>query len=346
MRLFNTFFKIELLLIAVLFSASLSCYSPELSIRDCDGNTCLHYAVFHQDIAEAKRLIRAGVDINAVNNYGLTPIRCAAAFNNRDMMNILVSGGARTNYLSPESKSPSHRGFEKSIIRYPEERLNFFLTFDTGSDDRNLDYILKTLKRYKIIATFFTTGEFIKKYPKDIRRIADEGHVVGNHTFTHNMNYPNADILLNELYETELLYKKVTGREMARIWRSPGLQHIDNQWMVTEAEKLGYRHIDVNLGSADWLGPDESRFISNEKFLAIFKTHLNMRRGRHAIIDRFNYWNYYMNKPDYHGTIMLMHAGSFREEGKDFVYTLDEIIRYLLSSGYVFDNCRKFEYVD
>jgi hypothetical protein len=41
---------------------------------------------------------------------------------------------------------------------------------------------------------------------------------------------------------------------------------------------------------------------------------------------------------------MLMHAGSFRKDGKDFVFTLDEIKRHLISAGYTFDNCRRFEY--
>lgn len=331
-------------ILLILFLIPMSCSSYNTALRDAAGNTLLHYAVFTQDSDEVKRIIKSGADVNVSNNHGLTPLRCAAAFNNREIMDVLLKHGACTNYESPDTMKTSAGAVKKNIIRYPEERLNFFLTFDTGSDDSNLDYILATLKKYRIIATFFTTGEFMEKYPGGIKRIVKDGHVVGNHTYTHNMNYPDADILLNELYATELLFKKITGREMTRIWRAPGLQHIYNPWVIPEAEKLGYRHIDVNLGAADWLETGNREYISNEKFLGIFKSHLNMKSNRHAIINSWNYWDYYNSRPDYHGTIMLMHAGSFRKDGKDFVFTLDEIITHLISKGYAFDNCRRFEY--
>ena len=46
----------------------------------------------------------------------------------------------------------------------------------------------------------------------------------------------------------------------------------------------------------------------------------------------------------YHGAIMLMHAGSFRDEGEDFVFVLDNIICELLACGYLFDSCERLEY--
>ncbi|GEM_PF-803992 len=329
----------------ILLTVIVSCTSYDVTLRDTAGNTILHYAVFSGDVKGVRNLIKSGADVNVSNNYGLTPLRCAAALNKREIVDLLVKHGACTNYQSPAAMETSGRGLKKNIIRHPEERLNFFLTFDTGSDDTNLDYILTTLKKYRIVATFFTTGEFMEKYPDGIKRIVREGHVVGNHTYTHNMNYPNGDILLNELYATELLFEKITGREMTRIWRAPGLQHIYNPWVITEAETLGYRHIDVNLGAVDWVEPGNPQYMSNEKFLELFKSHLNMKSGRHAIINSWNYWSYYTPRPDYHGTIMLMHAGSFRKDGKDFVFALDDVIRYLISAGYAFDNCRRFEYI-
>lgn len=333
-------------IISLFLPVIISCSTYDVKLRDMAGNTLLHYAVFNQDIAEVKRIIGAGADINASNEHGLTPLRCAAMLNNREIMNLLLSCGACTNYTSPGVAKTTGRGLESNILRYPEEKPNFFLTFDTGSDDTNLDYILRTLRKYRIVATFFTTGEFMEKYPDGIKRIVREGHVVGNHTYRHNMNYPNPDMLLNELYETELLFKKITGREITRIWRSPGLQHIYNPWVIKEAERLGYRHIDVNLGTSDWIETGSPQYISNEKFLELFKSHLDVERNKHAIINNQNYREYYMPEPGYHGTIMLMHAGSFRKNKTDFVFTLDEIIRYLIASGYSFDNCRRFEYSD
>lgn len=338
--------KISLLsriIIVIMVSLFTACSTYDTNLKDTAGNTLLHYAVFAGNSGDVKKFIKSGADVNASNNYGLTPLMCAAKLNRIEIIDLLIKHGACTNYR-PSASAASGRGLKKNIIRHPEEKLNFFLTFDTGSDDSNLDYILTTLKKYRIVATFFTTGEFMEKYPDGIKRIVRDGHVVGNHTYTHNMNYPNGEILLNEIYATELLFEKITGREMTRIWRAPGLQHIYNPWVITEAETLGYRHIDVNLGAVDWVEPGNPQYISNEKFLEIFKSHLNMKSGRHAIINSWNYWGYYTPRPDYHGTIMLMHAGSFRKDGKDFVFTLDEVIRHLISRGYTFDNCRRFEY--
>ncbi len=346
MRIAGFDLREELLIVTAAIVLVLSCSSADVKLRDSAGNTPLHYAVFNQDISEVKRLVKAGADINASNNYGLTPVRCAAFFNNAEIIDILISGGACLNYMPPAEKKRAVKEPQRNIIRYPEERLNFFLTFDTGSDDSNLDYVLTTLKKYRIKATFFTTGEFVEKYPQGIKRIVREGHVVGNHTYTHNMNYPDPDLLLNELYATEILFNKITGREMTRIWRSPGLQHISKPWVINEAEKLGYRHIDVNLGSADWLDRENPQYINNGKFLQLFKSHLSMAKNSHAIINNSNYRDYYKNRPYYHGTIMLMHVGSFRNEHHDFVYLLDDIIKYLISSGYLFDNCERFEYRD
>lgn len=312
---------------AIFIFTAIACSYPDVKNRDETGNTALHYAVFNRDTDLVKRLIRKGADVNAVNNYGITPLQCAAYVNNDEIIQLLISKGAFTNYTRTRGNDGPTAKLPGNIRLYPEEKLNFFLTFDTGSDDKNLDYILETLRRYRIRATFFVTGRFIEKYPADVRRIADEGHVVGNHTYSHCMRYRNADHLLNDLYETEYLYKKVTGREITRIWRAPYLQHLGRPWMIRAAERLGYRHIDVTLYSRDWISPGYAGYVSNERFLGMFKNQLDKK--------------YTM----YHGTIMLMHAGSARDEGEDFVFTLDSVIRDLFACGYLFDDCGRLEYL-
>lgn len=321
----HIYHNVKRLIIFILLPAAIACSSPDVKSRDETGNTALHYAVFNRDTNLVKRLISKGADINAVNNYGITPLQCAAYVKSDEIMQLLISNGAVTNYTPPRLNDVPGVRLPANIRLFPEERLNFFLTFDTGSDNKNLDYILKTLKRYGIKATFFVTGQFIEKYPGDVRRIADEGHVVGNHTYSHCRFYRSEDHLLNELYETEYLYKKATGREITRIWRAPYLQHNGRPWIIRTAEKLGYRHIDVALYSRDWINPGYSGYVSNEKFLGIFRNRLGKK---HTM---------------YHGAMMLMHAGSFRDEGADFVFVLDNIICELLACGYLFDSCGRFE---
>lgn len=316
----------KFLLVFALFSSASACSSPGYKTIDSEGNTSLHYAVLYEDTLRVRELISRGDDTNAVNLYGVTPLQCAAYVNNIEIMELLVAGGARTNYLQPEVIDYRSLDMPLNIRIFPEERLNFFLTFDAGSDNRNLDYILSTLKRYRIVATFFITGQFMLKYPDDVRRIAAEGHVVGNHTFSHKAYYRNAERLLDELYVTECIYRQVTGKEITRIWRAPYLGHLGRPWMLRAAERLGYRHVDVAICTADWVGPGSAGYVSNEKYIASFRKRLGRK------------------KSSFHGSIMLMHAGAFRKERKDFVYALDDVIRSLMGAGYVFDNCGRFGY--
>jgi len=67
------------------------------------------------------------------------------------------------------------RSFKKEI----------WLTFDDGPDETITVFLLDLLKRLKIKATFFLVGQQIQKFPEIVKRITEEGHVIGNHTFTH-----------------------------------------------------------------------------------------------------------------------------------------------------------------
>jgi peptidoglycan/xylan/chitin deacetylase (PgdA/CDA1 family) len=60
-----------------------------------------------------------------------------------------------------------------------------YLTFDDGPIPETTPYILDTLKKYGVKATFFCVGENVKKHPELYRRILEEGHFTGNHTFNH-----------------------------------------------------------------------------------------------------------------------------------------------------------------
>jgi len=60
-----------------------------------------------------------------------------------------------------------------------------YLTFDDGPIPETTPYILDTLKKYGVKATFFCVGENVKKHPELYKRILEEGHFVGNHTFNH-----------------------------------------------------------------------------------------------------------------------------------------------------------------
>src|SRR4030095_10415264 len=71
------------------------------------------------------------------------------------------------------------------IWRIPSEGKELFLTFDDGPVSGPTEFVLETLKRFGLKATFFCIGDNIRKSPSLFRRLIEEGHKVGNHTFNH-----------------------------------------------------------------------------------------------------------------------------------------------------------------
>src|SRR5690606_16810957 len=78
------------------------------------------------------------------------------------------------------------------------------LTFDDGPHPVNTPQVLDILKEYGVKGTFFVTGNNAERYPALIKRIVDEGHTLGNHTFGHPdlAKLSEADVL-NELARTQ-----------------------------------------------------------------------------------------------------------------------------------------------
>jgi len=91
-------------------------------------------------------------------------------------------------YIMYRSRIPTFVKFflPKIICRLPQAGKKIvYLTFDDGPIPETTPYILETLKKYGVKATFFCVGENVKKYPELYKRIIEEGHIVGNHTFNH-----------------------------------------------------------------------------------------------------------------------------------------------------------------
>ena len=75
--------------------------------------------------------------------------------------------------------------YPKALWRMNPEEKAVYLTFDDGPIPEATPFILDTLKRYGIKATFFMVGDNVRKYPELHQRVVDEGHRIGNHTHNH-----------------------------------------------------------------------------------------------------------------------------------------------------------------
>ncbi len=159
------------------------------------------------------------------------------------------------------------------------------MSFDAGSSDRGAAEILDALRARGIRTTIFLTGQFIRRYPELARRVADDGHEVGNHTFDHphlttyaldgrqrTRTGVDEAMLRRELEDAAALYLRTTGRVMAPLWRAPFGE--ENDEIRGWATRAGYRHVSwthgsgTNLDALDWItDPDSPKYRPSEKLI-------------------------------------------------------------------------------
>ena len=131
------------------------------------------------------------------------------------------------------------------------------LTFDDGPDPDWTPAILDILKRENVPATFFVIGKNGQAHPDLLRRIVNEGHELGNHTFTHpNLGEIPGRITDLELNATQRLIESVTGRSTV-LFRPPyfGDAEADKPEEVEpaiRAEKLNYIVVGLRIDPGDW----------------------------------------------------------------------------------------------
>jgi len=92
------------------------------------------------------------------------------------------------------------------------DRPQVFLTFDDGPHTLHTGQILDILKYYQVKATFFLVGKNAVQHPDLIHRMYAEGHVLGNHSFSHrNMIFMSADRMRDEILRTQRMLTAITG---------------------------------------------------------------------------------------------------------------------------------------
>lgn len=127
-----------------------------------------------------------------------------------------------------------------------------YLTFDCGYENGNTEKILDALKKHNAKGTFFVVGHFLESAPELVKRMQQEGHMVGNHTWHH---YDMDTIAEEGKFREELdsvadKYKEITGQEINHFYRPPqGKYNLNNLEM---AQKLGYKTIFWSLAYVDW----------------------------------------------------------------------------------------------
>lgn len=132
------------------------------------------------------------------------------------------------------------------------EKPTIYITFDAGFENGNTAPILDALKKHNAPAAFFLVGNFIETQPDLVRRMAAEGHVVGNHTMHHPdmSKISDLDAFQAELRGLEDLYRETTGEELPKFYRPP--QGKFSEENLRQAQSLGYTTVFWSLAYVDW----------------------------------------------------------------------------------------------
>lgn len=133
------------------------------------------------------------------------------------------------------------------------------LTFDDGPSAIWTPKILDALKVAGVKATFFMLGKYVQKDPDAAKRVAAEGHEIGNHTYDHHvlLYYTDAE-LAEEVRQAEEVIRDVTG-VTTRLFRPPKAWVTENE--KRELRDLGYEVVLWTLNSKDWVTFDDKYMI-------------------------------------------------------------------------------------
>lgn len=178
-----------------------------------------------------------------------------------------------------------------------------YLTFDEGYEAGYSGQILDVLKENDVKATFFVTGHYLNTQPELVKRMAEEGHIVGNHSFNHLDHTTVTDEeMVEDIESCQKLITETIGYEMPKFFRPPaGVYSIRT---LEKAQELGYKTIFWSFAYKDW---DTNAQPTTEEAYDMVMT---------------NYHN---------GCIMLLHAVSEANTN-----ALDSMIKSLKQEGYEF----------
>src|SRR5205809_94087 len=144
------------------------------------------------------------------------------------------------------------------------------ITFDDGPDPRWTPKILDILKAANVKATFFVVGVNAERYPALVRRIVNEGHEIGNHTYYHpNLALCWPEHIRLELNATQLLLETITGRATT-LFRPPyaadtGPTNLSALTPLKIAEDLNYLIVLESIDPQDWAKPGADIILQRVK---------------------------------------------------------------------------------
>lgn len=154
--------------------------------------------------------------------------------------------------------------FVKTYYNNPiEKERKISLTFDDGPHPMT-EKVLDVLRKYNVQATFFCIGTQIEKYPDIFRRIVEEGHIVGNHSYSHSNSFGifSTEKVADEIKNTNEIIERVSGKKVL-FFRPPF--GVTNPRIAKAIAKTGHYVIGWNNRSLDTVIKEELKILKRVK---------------------------------------------------------------------------------
>ena len=169
---------------------------------------------------------------------------------------IVTSSDFRDTSISLKAKDHSARTLDQQFKTNPNQQTTnktVFLTFDDGPSATS-NQLLNILKAHQVKATFFMLGPQIQAHQATVKRLYQEGHQLGLHGMTHDINrfYQNSESPANEMREAQLILASVTG-VYTRLVRTPygSVPNLTYDQKV-RLNQYGFIYWDWTIDSLDW----------------------------------------------------------------------------------------------
>lgn len=186
---------------------------------------------------------------------------------------------------------------------------NIYLTFDCGYEAGYTEKILNVLEKYNVNATFFITGHYLNSASDLVKRMIEDGHIVGNHTVNHKClpNITDEEIMSEVMTLHNSLYEKF-GYEMT-FFRPPKGEF--SQRTTKIVKELNYTTVMWSSAYDDWDNSKQGR----------------VEYGKKKVLDNLH-----------NGCVLLLHSTS-----KDNAQILEEVIIEARNMGYEFKSLNEFQ---
>lgn len=243
-------------------------------------------------------------------------------------LTIIIPNLTICSQTAPKNKQ-SFEYEQGAIVRGDKHSKEIALVFTGGSYADGLPYITSVLKKQKVKASFFFTGEFYDTYPNLIKVLVVNGHYVGAHSDKHLLycDWVKRDSLLvtKEEFSKDLSdnYKKMCGLNISKenaMYYFPAYEWY-NDSISSWTKDLGLQLVNMTKGTlsnADYTTPDMKNYRSSD---VIYKNIIDYEKN---------------NNSGLNGFLLLIHVGTHPDRSDKFYDKLEDLIVYLKNKDYSF----------